>query len=219
MQIKNVFFDLDGTLTDPRIGITKSLQYALEKLGEPVPDTDALLWCIGPPLKESFARLLNTEDESLAEKAISYYRERYGEIGKYENEVYESIPETLSKLKETECRLYVVTSKPLVYAKDILHHFRLSEYFDDIYGSELGGRFNDKGDLITHILACEPVESAHCLMVGDRRHDIIGAKKNGIKSIGVTYGYGTREELAEAGADYIVNEPAEVIPIIESETL
>jgi phosphoglycolate phosphatase len=198
-------FDLDGTLTDPKTGITRSVQYALEKLGRPVPDADELTWMIGPPLIAGFTELLGGTDE--ASDAVRFYRERYGDVGLYENEVYAGIPALLRHLQEKGVRLYVATSKLHVFARRILDHFELSRFFIEIYGSEPDNRNADKRDLIRHILGQERFDPAQAVMIGDRKHDAIGAGANGIAAIGVTWGYGSRQELSAAGAACLVDTP------------
>jgi len=183
MTLQNIFFDLDGTLMDPKKGIVKSIQYALQKLNTPVPESDELTWCIGPPLLTSFEKLLG-EDTDLAETALSLYRERFGVKGKYENKVYPDIPETLKRLKGQGKRLYVATSKPTVFSDDIVKHFGLSEYFIKVYGSELSGEFSEKGDLIAHILKTEHQTTRQTVMVGDRHYDAVGAKRCDVYSLG-----------------------------------
>jgi phosphoglycolate phosphatase len=198
-------FDLDGTLTDPKAGITRSIQYALDKLGQNVPDAEALTWMIGPPLIASFAKLLGGPED--AQEALRLYRERFSVTGLFENEVYAGIPALLQHLQEKGVRLFVATSKPHVYARRILDHFELSRFFVEIYGSELDNRNADKRDLIRYILGQERFDPAHAVMIGDREHDAIGAKANGLASIGVTWGYGTREELLAAGVSCLVDAP------------
>lgn len=210
MKIENILFDLDGTLTDPKVGITRSIQYALEKLHRPVPVADDLLWCIGPPLQESLGKLLSPDAEQ-AESAVSFYRERFSAVGKFENEIYPGIIEILHGLSAQGFNLFVATSKPVVFAFDIIAHFSLLPYFKRVYGSELDGDLTDKGALISHILWNERLAAKSTLMVGDRSFDILGAKKNGVCSLGVTYGYGTKIELIEAGADFIADSPREIM--------
>ncbi|MCP4550645.1 MAG: HAD family hydrolase [Bacteroidetes bacterium] len=213
MSIKNIFFDLDGTLTDPKQGITKSVQYALEKLDRPIPKSKELLWCIGPPLLISLKKLL-ADNTILAEKALVYYRERYSQIGKFENQIYNNIPFVLNNLKKMGLSLFVATSKPYVFAKEITDHFDLSIYFKQIYGSELSGELSDKTDLIAHILKRENLDIHDTLMIGDRKYDILGAKKCGIKNLGVTYGYGSKNELLESGADFLVDNPSDISQVV-----
>ncbi len=215
MKIENILFDLDGTLTDPLPGITKSIQYALEKLGKPVPAVDDLLFCIGPPLLGSLKKLL-AADADKAETALSIYRERYNAVGKFENKVYPGIPETLTGLNRQGFNLFVATSKPYVFANDILAHFDLLRFFKRVYGSELDNSLVDKGELIAYILKRETILITNTMMVGDRSHDILGAKKHGVYSLGVSYGYGTKEELVESGADCIVDSPQEIIEIAKN---
>lgn len=205
-----ILFDLDGTLTDPKEGILRSIGYALTTLGRPVPEESDLLWCIGPPLMESFRQLLDTTSEQLVSEALRLYRDRYNRSGKFENSVYPGIPETLDALKQTGAALYIATAKPTVFADQIAAHFELARYFTKIYGSELSGERSNKKELIAHIIQSENLDPTGTIMVGDRYHDMIGAKHNGITAIGVTYGYGSFVELDQAGADVIVNRPEEL---------
>lgn len=214
MTTTTVLFDLDGTLTDPKAGITRCIRYALETLGHPVPDENTLLWCIGPPLRESFKRLLNSTSDELVSEALRLYRERFNQKGKFENHVYPYIPHTLESLKTSGAKLFIATSKPTVFAEQIAVHFDLAQYFKGIYGSELSGERSDKKDLIAHIIRSERLDPSTTLMVGDRYHDMVGAKHNTIKAIGVTYGYGSPDELRQAGADAIVDSPAELSTIL-----
>jgi phosphoglycolate phosphatase len=209
--IKHILFDLDGTLSDPKEGITNSIRYAQEKMGKkPLPDKD-LLWCIGPPLSGSFEILFSNESD--AESAIEFYRERFRTIGKFENNVYDGIEFVLETLKSRGFTLYVATSKPHVYAKEIVDYFKLTPYFKEIYGPELDGTLSNKVDLIAHILKKEGISPDESIMIGDRNYDIIGARENGLPSIGVTYGYGSRKELVEAGADRIVDSPGQLLSL------
>ncbi|MDH0030764.1 MULTISPECIES: HAD-IA family hydrolase [unclassified Acinetobacter] len=198
MTIKNILIDLDGTLTDPKAGIHRSIRYALEKLGQPLADEVDLDWTIGPPLKASLAKLLNTQDDDLAEQALLAYRERFSVTGLFENEVYPTVAETLQQLQAQGYALFLATAKPTIFAKQILVHFQLDSYFTEMYGSELTGERTNKADLIAYILQQENLNAAECIMVGDRQYDIIGARANGIDTIAVNYGYGTAEELAQA---------------------
>jgi phosphoglycolate phosphatase len=207
----NLLFDLDGTLTDPLPGITGCILYALEKLGVQLPSIENLRWCIGPPLKNSFLKLLSSEDETLAEKALSFYRERYSSVGLYENEVYSGIPETLKVLRKSGHTLYVATSKPTVFAERIVDYFDLKNHFKCVYGSELDGTRCDKTSLISHILKRESVPKSETTMIGDRKHDIVGAINNGLQGIGVLWGYGTKEELKASGAHSFIGCPQELL--------
>jgi len=204
--IKNILIDLDGTLTDPKVGITTSARYGLEKIGHPISDEVNIDWIIGPPLKASLAKILNVEaDHVLAEQALMGYRERFAVKGLYENHVFEGVAETLAELKRRGYRLFVATAKPTVYAKQILEHFDLAQYFTDIYGSELNGERTNKAELIQYILAQQQLQADQCMMVGDREHDIFGARHNGIDTIAVNYGYGSQEELALAQPKYQID--------------
>ncbi|WP_263576836.1 HAD-IA family hydrolase [Acinetobacter pseudolwoffii] len=205
-MIKNILIDLDGTLTDPKVGITTSARYGLEKVGHPISDEINIDWIIGPPLKASLAKLLNIEtDNILAEQALMAYRERFAVKGLYENHVFEGVAETLAELKRRGYRLFVATAKPTVYAKQILEHFDLAQYFTDIHGSELNGDRTNKAELIQYILAQQQLQADQCMMVGDREHDIFGARQNGIDTIAVNYGYGSQEELALAQPKYQID--------------
>lgn len=209
----NLLFDLDGTLTDPFPGITRSLIYALTELGYAAPEADALRWCIGPPLRKTLARLLQTDDETRIHTAIAKYRERFTTVGLFENEVYPGIPEALATLGARGHRLFVATSKPQVYAQRIIEHFGLNAHFSHVYGSELDGTRGDKGELIAHIIRQENLKASEVLMIGDREHDVLGALCNGIQTVGVLWGYGTEEELRNAGAARVVSETVELCGI------
>lgn len=202
-----IYFDLDGTLTDPKPGIVRSIRYAMDRLKIECPDDDDLTWCIGPPLLSSFAELVG---ESLATVALEHYRERFSECGWLENAPYKGIKDTLGELSESGYRLYVATSKPHVFANRIIRHFELDEYFSTVFGSELDGTRSNKRDLLRFALAETGSPHFAATMVGDREHDIIGARQNGMRAVGVTYGYGSRKELEDAGADAVVASPAQV---------
>ncbi|MFZ0023977.1 HAD-IA family hydrolase [Acinetobacter sp.] len=205
-MIKNILIDLDGTLTDPKVGITTSARYGLDKIGHPISDEINIDWIIGPPLKASLAKILNVEaDHVLAEQALMGYRERFAVKGLYENHVFESVAETLAELKRRGYRLFVATAKPTVYAKQILEHFDLAQYFTDIHGSELNGERTNKAELIQYILEQQKLQADQCMMVGDREHDIFGARQNGIDTIAVNYGYGSQQELALAQPKYQID--------------
>lgn len=204
-----ILFDLDGTLTDPKEGITKSVQYALAKLGIEE-DSNNLTKFIGPPLKESFSVFYGFDREK-AEKAVEFYRERYADIGIFENKVIEDIPQVLKILKEAGKILAVATSKPTKFAKAICDKYDLSQYFDLILGSELDGTRSNKDEVIKEVLNRLGCSKEETIMVGDRRHDIIGAKKCDIASVGVEFGYAEEGELQKAGADYIVKKPSELL--------
>ena len=204
-----LLFDLDGTLTDPMVGITSSVQYALEKFGIHVRYLKELIPFIGPPLAESFQKFYGFSKED-AEKAIQYYREYYAPKGIFENEVYEGIPEMLAHLTEAGFTLLVATSKPTVFGRKVLKHFGMEDYFSFVGGSELDGSRSKKAEVISYILKTCGIEAKEAIMIGDRRHDIEGGKACGLESVGVLYGYGTEQELTEAGADHIIRTVAEL---------
>lgn len=211
-----ILFDLDGTLTNPFEGITLSIQHALKELGAHVPEQKELLWCIGPPLRVSFPKLLGTDEPATTDRAIELYRERFASVGLFENARYDGVLEMLNALKQDGRKLFVATSKPRVYAERIIERFALAPLFTRVYGAELDGRFDHKKALIAHIVVEEHLEPSTTLMVGDREHDIVGARASEIRTIGVTYGYGTHAELAYAGAEEIVASPAEIVGAVRA---
>ncbi len=197
------FFDLDGTLTDSSLGITNSVIYALKKFGIEETDRRKLYSFIGPPLTVSFEKYCGFSKEE-TKRAVEYYREYYRDRGIFENHVYEGMEEVLKELKNQGRTLVVATSKPEPFARQIIEHFRLAQYFDYVAGMELDGRRATKAEVIRYALdACKITDRSQVLMVGDREHDVIGAKAAGIDCLGILYGFGTREELTRAGADYI----------------
>lgn len=205
----NILLDLDGTLTDPREGITRCIQYALRRLDRPAPEQHDLLHCIGPPLHASFVALLDG-DASLADRAVALYRERFGEVGLYENRPYPGIGQALDALRANGARLYLATSKPTVYARRIVAHFGLDSRLEGVFGSELDGTRADKADLLSWIVDKLSIDPAATAMVGDRKHDMIGARANRIHPVGVTWGYGARSELIEAGAAHLLVIPRDL---------
>lgn len=203
-KYKIILFDLDGTLSDPKVGITKSVQYALEKMNIVEPDVDKLECFIGPPLQSSFYEHYNFDEEK-TDKAIEYYRERFKEKGMFENELYSNIPSLLRMLKEHQFTLVVATSKPTVFFEKILDYFSIDHFFDLVVGSNLDGTRTSKTEIIRYILdKYKEYELDDFIMIGDRKHDIIGGINTGIDSIGVTYGYGSFDELSNSNPTYIV---------------
>ena len=190
----HVFLDLDGTLTDPKPGITKSVAYALQKLGLPVPPLDELTWVIGPALLDSFTQLGAADPQA----ALDLYRERYTDVGLFENSVYSGIPDTLAKMREMGFTLHLATAKPHKYATKITAHFGLTPYFQNEFGPELDGTRNDKGDLLKYALAQTGIDPEQAIMVGDRVHDYEAAKRVGMRSVAVTWGFGNGSEYAGA---------------------
>ena len=183
--------DLDGTLTDPAEGIIGCFRLALETLGQIAPPAAELHWIIGPPLRGCFAEALNGEGDP--EEALKIYRARYSTEGLFEAFLYDGVKETLAELRASGTRLFLCTAKPLVYAERILIHFGLDQHFEGAYGDELGGRFQDKADLIAHILKREGLEADACCMWGDRKHDVLAASRNGIPTIGAALGLWRRQ--------------------------
>lgn len=205
-----ILFDLDGTLTDPLVGIATSVQHALTGLGGQARTHAELAVYIGPPLRGTFATLLETEDPLVVEQAMALYRERYGVLGLFENQVYPEVPAMLRELHAAGYALYIATGKSRIFAQKIVAHFGFTDYFSGVYGSELDGRFDNKAELLEHLLEVEHIDAARAVMIGDRSHDVVAAKANGIPSIGITYGYGSLDELTGAGADTILSSPAEI---------
>jgi len=214
MKLANLLLDLDGTLTDPKVGITSGIRFALAQLAVEVPHTDELQDWIGPPLKAQFGRFLGSADDVLLDSAVAHYRSYFSVTGLYENSVYEGVPDRLAELKEAGFRIFLATSKPRVFAERILAHFGLSGYFNRIHGSELDGRLTDKRDLVRHILETEALDPAETIIVGDREHDVIGGKANGIFTASITYGYGSLEELQAAGPERIFGTLPELVDFL-----
>jgi len=206
-----ILFDLDGTLTDPRLGIVACMRYALDQLARPCPPDEILASFIGPPLRGTFSILLGTSDIKLIEEAMTLYRQRFADKGLYENQIYEGIPEMLQSARQTGYLSFVATSKPTVYADRIVKYFGLDRHFTGVYGSELGGRFENKADLLAFFLERERFPADVAVMVGDRAADIIAAKNNGIRSVGVLWGYGSEGELTDAGADKLCLTPGKLV--------
>ncbi len=209
---KVILFDLDGTLTESGEGITKSVQYALEKLGQPEPDLKKLEVFVGPPLLQQFMKYAGLDEET-AVKAVEYYRERYTDIGIFENEVYPGVEDMLDKLRGKGYILAVASSKPERFVKKVLDHFDLTKYFHEIVGSEMNGGRTSKADVIE-----EALDRLHMadhrdqvVMVGDKEHDVFGARKAGLQCLAVSYGYGSEEELKNANPLKIADSAQEVL--------
>jgi phosphoglycolate phosphatase len=206
----DLLFDLDGTLIDPKPGLIGSVQYTLDRLGHPVPPADELLWLIGPPFRVSFPKLLGSADR--VEEAIAHYRERYFSGAMYDAIVYEGVVDALAALRAAGHRLIVATSKPHHYARPIVEHFGLAAHFHAVHGPELDGTNDHKADLIAHILRHERVDPETALMIGDREFDMTAAARNGIRAVGVTWGYGSAGELT--GAAGLCDTPRELAGIV-----
>lgn len=211
MKKKYVLFDLDGTLTDSQDGIMTAIEYALEYYGIQVKERDSLRPFLGPPLSESMQKYCGF-DRVKAVEAVEKFREYYNTRGKFENKVYPGVESMLKAVQETGCRLYVATSKPEEIAREILEHFGLAGYFDYIGGATSDDSRVKKSDVVRYVMdKAGIVRADEAVMVGDRKHDIVGAKENGLEAVGVLYGYGDRQELEAAGADYLAEQAEEII--------
>lgn len=210
----HVLLDLDGTLTDSGEGIARSIAHALTRMGCPSPDWPALIRYVGPPLTDTFRTLLGTADEASVQAALRHYRERFAAVGIFENRVFPGIPESLSALREGGYRLWVATTKPHPFARQVAEHFRLAPHFAGVYGAELSGERAGKGELIRHLLASERIPPRAAIMIGDREHDILGARENGLPAIGVAWGYGSAAELAAARPEAVADTPGELPALV-----
>jgi phosphoglycolate phosphatase len=200
------------------VGITRSVVHALHPLGRPLPSEAVLRNSIGPPLRETFAEMLETADTALVERAVSLYRQRYSTVGLFENAVYPGVREMLAALRAAGRRMWVVTSKPHLFARRILEHFDLLRFFERVHGCELDGAFSDKADLVEHVLRTEGLAAADTWMIGDRLHDVRAAKRNGVVAVGVLWGYGSDEELRDAGPAHLARTPADLARLIAMST-
>ena len=209
-----ILFDLDGTLTDPKEGITNCVKYALESFGITEKDENKLLKFIGPPLYDSFRNLYSFSEED-ANFAVDKYRERFSDIGIFENKIFPDTKDTLKRLKNAGKKIALATSKPYVFAERILKHFEIFNLFDYKVGAELDGRRAYKDEVIHEVLRlASPCDLSKVIMIGDRKNDILGAKKCGIKSIGLRCGYAEAYELENAGADYIFDNLKDIADFI-----
>ena len=213
MTAAALIFDLDGTLTDPRPGIVGCLRYALERLDRPCPDEDRLATFIGPPLRGTFATLLDTDERALIDEAMRFYRERFDAVGLFENRVYDGVPEMLERLRVAG-PLLVATAKMAEAAERIVQRFGLAPYFAGVYGAEPGGQFDDKVDLLAHVLDRERLAPDRTVMIGDRGLDVVAAHANGLRAIGVLWGYGSERELREAGAAQLCAAPPRLPEVV-----
>ena len=209
--MKALLLDLDGTLTDPKLGITNCIRFALERMGLVSPPADELHWCIGPPLLDSLRTLVGHAD---GERALALYRERYGTLGMYENELYPGIAEMVAGEAARGRRIFLATSKAHVYARPILEHFGLASYFAGIYGAELDGTRVDKPDLLSYISEREGIARGQAIMVGDRRFDVEGAREIGAMSVWADWGYGENDEREGAAPDAICAHPGDLARLL-----
>ena len=213
---QTILFDLDGTLTDSSLGIINSVCFALEKMNLPIPDRKDFLPFIGPPLKESFSKFFHLSEED-SQQAVTFYRQYFSKIGLFENQLYPDVIPVLSDLSASGKKLILATSKPEIFAVQILEHFQIKEFFQVIAGATLDGQRSTKAAVIQHALEMAQVtDTSHCLMVGDREHDIEGAKVHLMDAVGVLYGFGSKKELVEAGATYILDKLADLPSLIET---
>jgi phosphoglycolate phosphatase len=204
---RTAIFDLDGTLIDSKSGICGSVQFALQALGLPAPSQDELEWVIGPPMIESMRQLVG---EARAEEAQRIYRARYAETGLYDNRVYDGIPDLLETLRAAGWTLYVATSKVRPFARKIIDHLGFDRFFVEVYGAGLDGALLHKDALLAHVVADAKIEPARAVMIGDRKHDVIGARANGVLTVGAGWGYGAPGELEQAGAAVLAGGPSDV---------
>jgi len=214
-MMKYILFDLDGTLTDPAVGILSGVRYALDYFGIEYGDDESLFCYIGPPLRESFRDYAGLSEND-AEIAVKKYREYYSVTGVKQNKLYDGVTRMLEELKSKGFVLSLATSKPTAFAKVILEDFGIDKFFSFVAGSEFDGTRDKKADVVEYALSSLGAEPSDAVMVGDRLHDVNGAAAHGVKCIGVTYGYGTREELCSAGAYTTVDSPLEIVKAIEN---
>ena len=221
MGWKYLLFDLDGTVTDPQEGILNCVKYVYQASGLEIPPDDMLLSYIGPPLIDGFQEIAGMTYQEAVEAAAKY-RERYGVTGLFENRVYDGMEGALARLKEMGCHIAMATSKPEIYARRILEHFDLLKYFDQVVGGALDGSRNQKADVIREALRrleLAEEERGKVIMIGDRKHDIIGAKECGIASLGVYYGFAPAGELEECGADYVIRNVGQLVPFFQNKAM
>jgi phosphoglycolate phosphatase len=218
MNYKNILFDLDGTLTDPYEGITNSAKYALGKFNISEDAAGDLSRIIGPPLELSFREFFHLNGENV-KKAVAYYREYYTVKGIYENKLYDGMEALLQELRRRGLHCFTATSKPEKFAGIVLRHFKIDRYFDGVVGSNMDGSRSDKGDVIAYTLEKYHLKKEETIMIGDTKYDAIGARKNGIDILAVTYGYGSVGELKAAGTAYMCNTVMGILEILVPETL
>lgn len=212
--MKTILFDLDGTLTQPASGIINSFAHALTRLDVPVPDKNSLGWIIGPALRESFSKLM--QDKNKVEKAIAHYREYYTDKGIFDAHVFEGIPQTLATLQDKKHRLFVCTAKPRPFALRVLEHFKLNHFFEGVYGPDFDGHMDNKAHLLKILLEENNLLPERCCLIGDRLYDASAAVQNAVTPIGALWGFGSQQELEEAGARIFCATPSEIPDIIAS---
>lgn len=213
-RFDSILFDLDGTLTNPRVAITASMAHALAEVGAEVPPIEELVWCIGPPLRQNLGKLLGPDRTHLVEPAAQGYLRRYATEGVRETTEYPGIDAMLRRIRHAGPRMYLATTKFVDHAEEVLIAFSLRQHFEGVFGARQDGSMGDKHELLKHIIEMAGIDPARSVMIGDREHDVAGGKANGIFTIGVTYGFGSREELEKAGVDAICDSPEEILSLI-----
>jgi phosphoglycolate phosphatase len=213
-RFDSVLFDLDGTLTNPRVAITSSMAHALAEVGVTSPPIEELVWCIGPPLRQNLGKLLGPARAHLIEPAAQAYLRRYATEGVRETTEYPGIDAMLHRIRSSGARVFLATTKFVDHAEVVLTAFSLRDHFEGVFGARHDGSLGDKRELLRHVIEMTGIDAARSVMIGDREHDVLGARTNGIFSIGVTYGFGTREELVNAGADAICESPEEILALL-----
>lgn len=216
MENLSLLFDLDGTLSDPVEGITKSVAYALEKLGHPVPELGQLTYFIGPPMHDAFMSFLDIDDWNYAHRAVTLFRERYTGLGITENKIYPGIRELLAECSSASEQMFIASTKPPEQSRRVIKFFEIETHFKQCYGAQLTGELANKVDLIKHVIESETLETKRSVMIGDTTFDMCGARENGMRAIGVSWGYGKPEELTAAGAERIVNSPNELVEVLKN---
>jgi phosphoglycolate phosphatase len=210
INLRNIFFDLDGTLVDTSLGVFRCYRYTFDKLDLPYPGDNTMRQFLGPSLREAFTKLLDTTDSSVVEKAVAIYRERYRPIGVFECEMYPGISDLLFGLSQKNLRLFVVTTKAKPYADIMVKHLGFEHWFTAIIGAGMDGRFDDKAEMIEYILSNFSLNAQETIMIGDRERDILAGKANNTRTMGVTYGYGSSDEIKTAQPDWICESPREI---------
>jgi phosphoglycolate phosphatase len=213
-MISNIFFDLDGTLADPKDSILRSFQYALEGLGRPPIADSEVFEFIGPPLRPSFAKVLSTGNKVLVEKAVSLFRERFSREGITEYGIYPGITALLSELYRRSHNLWVVTAKPKIYADKIVRQLKLDRWIGEVFGPELDGQLDDKSKLVAHVIGHLNLVPSNIAMVGERREDIMAGKSNGTLTLAVTYGFGSQQEIADSAPDFTCQHPSDILTVL-----
>ena len=213
-QHMNILFDLDGTIIDPKIGLFECLKRTLEEFRAYIPVDTELKSCIGPPMRKTLGRLIKTEDTTIIESALGSYRKHYAESGIFRCELYDGITNLIVELHSRGHLIFLSTSKMHSFAVKILNHFNLRRYFTEVYGTEASASLDNKSDLVRSIILSQKLRESESVIIGDRKFDIEAGKTNGIGTVGVLWGYGSKQELVSTGADHIVAEPKDILAIL-----